>query len=445
MEKLKLVLQGFQMIEEATGTGSKQLKAEILQTLMKEYPETTKLALKVAFDPFTTTHIAKINRATPDMCLRFEEIVAQITSVKAMNNELRKTVESFVTCFDYVGLFDVAAKMFTKSLNIGMSVKSINSALGYEFIKDLEIMKADSDTEIVQKWFDKGEDVYAEVKYDGIRGFAIMKNNKVETIMTYNLRELDITKMTHIVPELERLSELTPKGNNYFFDFEITGFDRKAVSGEVNQLLKGTAKIGCDERWVANVFDIVGLNIFNGVQTETYDNRRWLLEHAFETLNSQNVVLAKKYKVENIEQLNTLFNEMLLQGEEGLVVKLGTAPYELKRSKYWVKMKAINTADLVVVDWFKGKPGTKREGTIGGFNCQTSDGLLKVDVGSGFSDELLEEIVSNNPDTYKGKIVEVLYNMIITNKNDQIRSLFLPRLKCIRFDKNTANSLKELK
>ena len=126
----------------------------------------------------------------------------------------------------------------------------------FELIRDVEIMKAETGMNIVKKWFDDGEEVYAEVKYDGIRAFAEMEGSKLQSIRTYNMSEFDTSKLAFISKQLSDLgavwTDLFMTTPHFFIDFELTGKERQSVSGEVNKLLKGTAKEGCDENWKVN-------------------------------------------------------------------------------------------------------------------------------------------------------------------------------------------------
>ena len=75
---------------------------------------------------------------------------------------------------------------------------------------------------------------------------------------------------------------------------------------------------------------------------------------------------------------------------------------------------------------------------IGGLNLQSSEGLIKVNSGSGLNDGDREK----PPEYYIGKIIEVEYNEIITAKNKDGYSLFLPIIKEVRdpADKDEADS-----
>jgi hypothetical protein len=79
---------------------------------------------------------------------------------------------------------------------------------------------------------------------------------------------------------------------------------------------------------------------------------------------------------------------------------------------------------------------------MGALVCETSDGKIRVNVGTGWSDEDRETITKENS---IGKILTVMYNQRITKKDGGPDSLFLPRAVEFRFDKNVANSSDEIK
>ena len=111
-----------------------------------------------------------------------------------------------------------------------------------------------------------------------------------------------------------------------------------------------------------------------------------------------------------------------------------------KRSKDMGKVKAYEEADLIVVAYEEGTG--KNVGKLGALVCETSDGLLNVNVGTGLSDEERDWYYD---DSIIGQVVTVGYNEIITSKSKEKASLFLPRFIAVRVDKVVANTLKELK
>ena len=104
-----------------------------------------------------------------------------------------------------------------------------------------------------------------------------------------------------------------------------------------------------------------------------------------------------------------------------------------------IKFKAENTADLIIVDVTEG--AGRLMGKLGAFLCQTSDGLLEVSVGTGFSDDEREKYFSKN---YIGAVIEVTYNEQIESKGKKLPSLFLPVYQSMRPDKSEANTMEEL-
>ena len=128
------------------------------------------------------------------------------------------------------------------------------------------------------------------------------------------------------------------------------------------------------------------------------------------------------------------------RGEEGAIAKIADSVWEDKRSKNMLKLKAVETADLLCVEVLPGKG--KYEGQIGALRMVTSDRLLMVDVGVWKGDEGQRK---QPPSDFIGNIFEVEYNEVISDKNRSIKCLFLPVLIQRRYDKTVANTLKELK
>jgi len=149
--------------------------------------------------------------------------------------------------------------------------------------------------------------------------------------------------------------------------------------------------------------------------------------------------LVESKSVGSFEEAQKIFEEYLAQGQEGIILKDMSGVWEDKRVKTQVKFKAELDCDLKVIGI---QPGTgKYEGLVGALLCESEDGIIKVDVGSGLSDFDRKEFTTNSP---VGKIVAVVYNARIKNKQGE-ESLFLPRLVEVREDKNFADSAKKIR
>jgi DNA ligase-1 len=141
-------------------------------------------------------------------------------------------------------------------------------------------------------------------------------------------------------------------------------------------------------------------------------------------------------EIESFEEAQELYQQKLSEGEEGLILKDMDSPWEDKRVKHQVKLKAILSADLRVTGF---QPGTgKYDGKIGSLIAESSDGKVRTSVGTGLSDE---ERSLNFKKEFEGKIIEVNYNALITDKKTKACSLFLPVFVEVRLDKDEPDTL----
>ena len=117
----------------------------------------------------------------------------------------------------------------------------------------------------------------------------------------------------------------------------------------------------------------------------------------------------------------------------------GSGVWEDKRSKTQIKFKGELECDLKIVAVEAGTG--KYEGMLGAIVCESSDGIIKVNVGSGFNDEHRKTLKEKD---LLGKIVAVKYNTRTTNKSGD-ESLFLPIFIEVREDKDIADNSKDIK
>jgi len=152
------------------------------------------------------------------------------------------------------------------------------------------------------------------------------------------------------------------------------------------------------------------------------------------------IQLAETRIVNNEQEAQDYFQEMLARGQEGIILKTFQAIWENKRSKGLIKYKAELDCDLIVTEWNEGK--NKYAGLLGSLQCESSDGKVVVNV-SGYSDKEREELT---PENTVGKIVAVLYNERISSRDrPETDSLFLPRIVEFREDKFEADHSSKIK
>ena len=143
-------------------------------------------------------------------------------------------------------------------------------------------------------------------------------------------------------------------------------------------------------------------------------------------------VVAQELVDLDTEEGNKRFSEInakaVAGGYEGIMIKDPQAPYECKRSASWLKLKPFIEVSLAVVATEEGTG--KNVGKMGALVCEgVDDGkAIRVNVGSGFTDEQRDEFWSCKVD---GHIVEVRADAVTQNQ-DGTYSLRFPRFKGFR-------------
>ena len=126
-------------------------------------------------------------------------------------------------------------------------------------------------------------------------------------------------------------------------------------------------------------------------------------------------------------------------GGEGIMINLGDRTYQHKRTDGLLKMKKVQTMDMLVINTEYGSG--KYEGQVGALLCQitTDDGkVISCNVGTGLSDEQRLDWAIH-PENIVGKIVEIGYFSLSQSsdaRGSRFYSLRFPRLKGVRNDKS---------
>jgi DNA ligase-1 len=116
-------------------------------------------------------------------------------------------------------------------------------------------------------------------------------------------------------------------------------------------------------------------------------------------------------------------------GYEGIMIKSVDAPYECRRSSFWMKWKPVMTVDLNIVGFEEGTG--RNAGRLGAIICEGTDNDrdIRVNVGSGLSDENRDEYWTARDDLV-GRVIEVAADAVTQNQ-DGSYSLRFPRF--VRF------------
>lgn len=327
---------------------------------------------------------------------------------------------------------DLVKLICNKDLDCGVSATTLNKVFGKSFVPVFEVQLA---TEVPIA--DVTLPITGQLKYNGVRVIAIIEDQGV-TFKTRNGKEF---KFPILAERLAPLRQAAPY--DFILDGELAIGDSKGtnhtdVSGIVNSAIKGTSINGLIHyNLVFNCFDCLPLKEFYSQQcTHIYAARFEQLKNILVALYSINVEhnkyvkLAETYEFDSREAIQAKFDAILAEGYEGLILKKWNHKYTFKRSKDWIKLKAIDTVDLVCTGVEEGTG--KYEGMIGALECR---GIVQgypviVRVGSGLTDNDRAKKASD----YIDHKIEILYNTVIQDRLTGNYSLFLPRFVTIRGD-----------
>lgn len=329
-----------------------------------------------------------------------------------------------------------------RNLKFGLNVRSINKAYP-KLIPVFEVMLADAKVP-VDKLLENNEFLYVQKKMDGKRCIIVTTKDDV-TFYSRSGKEMENLERHEMLIN----SLLTVRHTYLDYDFVLDGelimkeddgteVDRKISNGAINR--KNLTQELIDKfHFVA--WDILSFDeFFDGGSTTPYEERYYILMFVF-LENFKHIEVVETFTASTEKEINRITNDYISEGFEGSVVKTPHHHYVKKRSSDWVKFKAILEADLKVVGFNYGAPGSKYETMLGALQCESSDGKIKVDVGTGFTDQMREDITEEN---IIGKIVTIQYNELITNSLGNT-SMFLPVYIETRDDKTEADDYEKIK
>jgi DNA ligase-1 len=334
--------------------------------------------------------------------------------------------------FDSVEWNQLCRRVLIKDLRCGITERTLNKILGKTqwAIPVFECQLATDSNKNVSKM--KGEK-RLEVKLDGVRVLALVTKTSVR-LFSRNGKPFD--NFPHIVDALEsvRMSLRTVVIESYagvVLDGEIMGASFQAL---MKQAQRKTNVDSTD--MVYNVFDVIPLEDFErGYWNAQQYKRLEILEKLrpiFDNTNCINIMEGIDVNLDTCEghnQLKRYANDAVVAGFEGIMIKDIGAPYECKRSSFWMKWKPVITVDLNIIGFEEGTG--RNEGRLGAIICEgVEDGkTIKVNVGGGLTDENRDEYWLNK-DSLMGHVVEVAADAVTQNQ-DGTYSLRFPRF--VRF------------
>ena len=409
--------------------------------------------LKLAYDPFQQFYIKKLpkmtvthNQLTYEVNYsNFLQLLVDLSHRRITGNAALSAVEQFFQGCDEVEQLWYS-RVLTKDLKIGLADKGINKAFP-KLIPTYEVQLADKinpedlNLDTVKAMKILPQFMVIQYKIDGYRLNIHRPDENTVILLTRN------GKIVSGYKELEQSALKLPVG--YVYDGEV-------VAPELFEWIQQNAQNGLtsanrdlfsavmshafskedNKRGVFNIFDMVSLDEWRvRVSNLPYSDRLKLMDKLVKPLNLRDIMLVPTSRVysksnpADLREIVDTFHNFVNIGWEGLMIKDTEAPYQWKRTKALLKMKLMDTIDLVVTGIYQGTG--KYQYSLGGVYCDYKGN--KLGVGSGFTDEQ-RHLFWKFPNDIIGKTIEVAYQSISHNKEGK-ESVSFPVFKGVRMDK----------
>jgi len=387
---------------------------------------------------------------------------------------------------------EVLKRIVLKQLKTSIGTKFLNKLYGKGTIRKFGYMRVSLYKNAIQNIkFDKGGAI-VQKKADGVFVNIIIEENGSVSFLTRNGTPFEVKSLPYInnpyskkiIIHGEGLVRNTNKPNNVE--------DRQTGNGLINKFVKKEQTLASldkkiqeaktekakekliqkkkdsilefeniDKNIMFDVWDILDFESWsNGIDKTGYILRLHNLENFLDTEETNRFLLVEYKIVTSLDEAKKFYEKMLNKGEEGAVLKNSYSIWKDTTSTEMVKMKPEKDCDLIITGWYNGEKGSEFELGIGGFNMESSDGLIKVNIGSGLSREQrgFERVCKEDSakgiqlihdfdfNQYIGKIAAVKFSYVIKSKGKNTHSLFLPTLIEIRekYDKDTADDFNKI-
>lgn len=310
---------------------------------------------------------------------------------------------------------EMYSQIFTKELKLGITSKTINKVFP-NLIPEFNVMLAEKYWDRMEELEKTNLDIIITQKYDGVRCVAIHDKSGVKLFSRQG-------KPIEGLHDLEGQLLWLPFG---CFDGELLlnkdNIPSKDLYRETVTVVNSKDQDKKDI--VFNIFDTCEIKEFeNGYCAAPCIERKKVVQELEEQMRpdwwkSVPILYYGKYDKNIVQQE---LNKQITLEHEGVMVNIANAPYEARRTKNILKVKAMQDCDLKIIGFEEGTG--KNKGTLGAIIVDYKG--FEVRVGSGFTDQD-REYFWKNKDKLLGRVITVQYFEETTNKKDNSLSLRFP-------------------
>lgn len=422
--KQQLDLEVKNFFDLLASTSSIKVKKQLLAERRDD--GNVKKFLDYLLNPFFVTGISekKIRKVVsierPVQFHSFDELMAYVRKNHTGSDDILASVQAYLDSVNpelrtfYIGII-------TKTIRVGCDAKTVNDALGYEFIPQWEVQQA---YQIGKLKMNENEWFSLSQKLNGVRGTyfegkLISRQGK------------EFTGLEHI---LEDIQQLIPNSDEWVVDGELIRKNVEHISDNENfRLTTGIlSQEDGDKRQIQLViFDILPKAEFlRGESQLRYRDRLEQLKDLEQRIQRRNLsnlrIVDVLYTGNDMSMISKCLDRMIAEGKEGLMLNRN-CKYFTRRHNGILKVKQFYTVDLEIVDL---EEGTGRlSGTLGAFVVRYKNNYLRV--GSGMTDDQRKKFWDDGLNLI-GRVIEVKYKDESYDRRTGLRSLQFPTFVQLR-------------
>ena len=387
----------------------------------------------LAYNPFYVYNVRQVPETEgltgqPNPWTTFWGLCEDLRTRGVTGHAARDRIEQVSELFDTEQWNGLCRRVLIKDLRCGISEKTLNKVLGKTSWKiptfTCQLAQDSTDRPAKMKGIKR-----LEVKLDGVRVLAVVQGASV-TLYSRNGKVFE--NFPHVVEAIAaNRKSIGAFGGRYVLDGEIVGASFQQL---MRQAQRKTNAETTD--MVYHVFDIIPLDSFqeghyNAQQCKRLDILTGSRARFDETdcLRLMDGITVDLDTAEGHDIMNRYAQDAVANGFEGIMIKDLSAPYECKRSSFWMKWKPTITVDLNIVGFEEGTG--RNAGRLGAIICEGEDNErnILVNVGTGLSDSNRDEYWAARSQLL-GRVIEVEADAVTQNQ-DGSYSLRFPRF--VRF------------
>lgn len=394
-----------------------------------------------AYNPYYVFGVKKVPETKdltgrPNPWPKFWAMLEGLRTHSLTGHNAKTAIEFMSEQFDSAEWNGLCRRVIIKDLRCGISEKTLNKILeNTEWRIPVFTCQLATDSEKHTAKMKGPKRI--EQKLDGVRVLAVMTKT---TVNLYSRNGKPFENFPHIVEALDLIKNKFAK----LFQSHPHGFVLDGeIIGESFQALMKQAQRKSDvqtEGMVYSVFDWIPLADFErGFWNAQQHKRLARLEEYRAVFESTDCVCIMDGitvdldSAEGHDVMRRYAEDAVEAGFEGIMIKDLDAPYECRRSTFWMKLKPVYDYDLKVI---AVEEGTGRNvGKLGALVCEGTDNdrLIRCNVGTGLTDAQRDDYWTNRS-VIIGQTAVVLADAVTQNQ-DGSYSLRFPRFKTFRDDK----------